>query len=182
MARLYVSAHEDDDLVFMSPSLMNDLASGVGVWTVYVTAGDAGLGKGYWRGREEGERAAYSAMGASSWSEETMHVSGRRIASSASADGRVRLVFLRLPDGGRLSREQAPSKALERMWGGEEVEAVDGSNLYTRDGLVAILAGIIRLTGADVVSTHDPEGWVAGCDHIDPLYEGWLKRSYLRVS
>jgi len=172
MARLYVSAHEDDDLVFMSPSLMDDLASGVGVWTVYVTAGDAGLGESYWRGGGGGERAAYSAMGASGWREETMHASGRRIASSVSADGRVRLVFLRLPDGGRLSREQAPSKALERMWGGEEVEAVDGSNLYTREGLVAILAGIIRLAGADAVSTHDPEGWVAGCDHIDHLYTG----------
>ena len=29
MARLYISAHEDNDLVFMSPSLMDDLASGV---------------------------------------------------------------------------------------------------------------------------------------------------------
>ncbi|MGD0803647.1 MAG: PIG-L family deacetylase [Candidatus Bathyarchaeia archaeon] len=44
MAHLYVSAHQDDDLIFMSPCLMEDLASGVGVWTVYVMAGDAGLG------------------------------------------------------------------------------------------------------------------------------------------
>ena len=31
---------------------------------------------------------------------------------------------------------------------------------------------MIRLAEADVVSTHDPEGWVAGCDHIDHLYAG----------
>ena len=54
MAYVYFSAHQDDDLIFMSPSLLNDVASGVGVWTVYLTAGDAGLGEDYWRGREEG--------------------------------------------------------------------------------------------------------------------------------
>ena len=172
MVRLYFSAHQDDDLIFMSPCLMEDIASGVGVWTVYVTAGDAGLGEGYWRGREEGERAAYSAMGAPGWRDEALHVAGRWISSSLSTDGSVRLVFLRLPDGGRLDREEAPSRALERLWGGEEVEAVDGSGVYTREGLITALTGIIRLAGADVVSTHDPDDWVAGCDHIDHLYTG----------
>ena len=172
MARLYVSAHQDDDLIFMSPCLMEDLASGVGVWTIYVTAGDAGLDEDYWRGREEGERAAYSAMGASGWRNEALHVDGRKIASSASADGKVRLVFLRLPDGGRLSKEETPSKALERMWDGGEVETIDASNHYTQEGLIKALLEVIRLAGADVVSTHDPDGWLAGCDHIDHLYTG----------
>jgi LmbE family N-acetylglucosaminyl deacetylase len=172
MVRLYVSAHQDDDLIFMSPCLMEDLTSGVGVWTVYVTAGDAGQGEVYWRGREGGERAAYSAMGTPAWRDETLRVAERDVAFSVSADGRVRLVFLRLPDGGCLSREQAPSRALDRMWGGEDVDTVDGSNKYTREGLITTLAEVIRLARADVVSTHDPEGWVAGCDHIDHLYTG----------
>jgi LmbE family N-acetylglucosaminyl deacetylase len=172
MARLYVSAHQDDDLIFMSPCLMEDIASGAGVWTVYVTAGDAGFGEVYWRRREEGERAAYSAMGASGWRGETLRLAGRDVTLSISADDRVRLVFLRLPDGGRLSKEEEPSKALERIWNGEKVEAVDHSNTYTRRGLITTLTEIIRLAGADVVSTHDPENWVAGCDHIDHIYTG----------
>ena len=83
MANIYFSAHQDDDLIFMSPSLMDDVASG-GVWTVYLTAGDAGLGEDYWRGREEGERAAYSAMGATGWREDALVVNGKNLASSVS--------------------------------------------------------------------------------------------------
>jgi len=172
MVRLYFSAHQDDDLIFMSPSLLDDVASGEGVWTVYFTAGAAGLGEDYWRGREEGERAAYSAMGATGWRDEPLNVSGRKLVSSASADGGSRLVFLRIPDGGRLSREEEPSRALERLWSGERVATVDGAGQYTREGLVAVLVGLIRLAEGDEVSTHDPTGWVAGCDHIDHLYAG----------
>jgi LmbE family N-acetylglucosaminyl deacetylase len=56
--------------------------------------------------------------------------------------------------------------------GGEEVDALDYSEKYTREGLITALAEIIRLADADVVSTHDPDGWIAGCDHIDHLYTG----------
>ena len=159
---------------------MEDIASGVGVWMVYLTAGDAGLGEVYWRGREEGERAAYSAMGAPMWKVETLRLAGGDIVSSVSSDGKVRLVFLRLPDGGRLSKDEAPSRALERMWGGEEVESIDGSTRYTREGLITALTDIIRLAGANIVSTHDPDGWVAGCDHIDHFYTGLFAREAAR--
>jgi len=70
----------------------------------------------YWREREEGERVAYSAMGSFGWRDETLHIAGRSIATSVSANGEVRLVFLRLPDGGCMSIERIPSKALERIW------------------------------------------------------------------
>ena len=81
MVRLYISAHEDDDLIFMSPCLSEDVASSEGVWTIYLTAGDAGLAdSGYWREREEGERAAYSAMGAPA--------GGRRLYASLGGESR----------------------------------------------------------------------------------------------
>jgi LmbE family N-acetylglucosaminyl deacetylase len=172
MARLYISAHQDDDLIFMNPNLMDDIASRLGVWTIYVTAGDAGIGEAYWRGREEGERAAYSAMGASGWRGETFRIAGKDLASSVSADGMVTLIFLRLPDGGRLSKEEEPSKALERMWYGEKIETVDNSNTYTRESLISVLTKIIGFAKTNTVSTHDPDGWVAGCDHIDHIYTG----------
>jgi LmbE family N-acetylglucosaminyl deacetylase len=173
MARLYISAHQDDDLIFMSPCLSEDVASGEGVWTIYLTAGDAGIADAsYWRGREDGERAAYSVMGALGWKDEVMRVAKREIASSVSADGKTRLVFLRIPDGGSLSNEQARSKALERIWEGAEVGTIDGAHKYTSEELLKTLIEINRLAEADLVSTHDPDGWVAGCDHLDHLYTG----------
>ena len=159
---------------------MEDIASGVGVWTVYVTAGDAGLGEVYWRGREEGERGAYSAMGAPVWKMESLRLAGGDVTSSVSSDGRVRLVFLRLPDGGSLSKDEAPSRALQRMWGGEVIESIDGSIRYTRERLITALADIISLSGANIVSTHDSDGWVAGCDHIDHFYTGLFAREAAR--
>ena len=157
------------DLIFMSPSLMDDLASG-SVWTIYLTAGDAGLGEDYWRGREEGERAAYSAMGTTSWSEDALVVNGKRLASSVSRN--ARLMFIHLPDGGRLDPKEVPVKALERIWNGEELATVDGANRFDREALIAMLSELIRTAGGGLVSTHDPTGWTAGCDHIDHLYTG----------
>jgi len=174
VVHVYFSAHQDDDLIFMSPNLLDDVASGVGVWTVYLTAGDAGLSERYWRGREEGERAAYSAMGAAGWRDEPLKASGKRIASSVSADGKVRLVFLRLPDGGRLDPKKVPVRALERVWDGEELATVDGATRYKRRSLTSTLVRLIHLSGGDVVYTHDPAGWTAGCDHIDHLYTGFF--------
>ncbi len=171
MANIYISAHQDDDLIFMSPSLMDDLASG-GVWTIYLTAGDAGLGEDYWRGREEGERAAYSAMGTTSWSEDALVVNGKRLASSVSSN--ARLMFIHLPDGGRLDPKEVPVKALERIWNGEELATVDGANRFDREALIATLSELIRMAGGGLVSTHDPTGWTAGCDHIDHLYTGFF--------
>jgi len=174
VVHVYFSAHQDDDLIFMSPSLLDDVASGGGVGTVYLTAGDAGLGEGYWRGREAGERAAYSAMGASGWRDEVIRASGKKIASFVSADGGVRLVFLRLPDGGRLNPGKVPVKALERIWCGEELDTVDAANRYTRRSLTSTLVRLIKLAHGDGVYTHDAWGWLAGCDHIDHLYTGFF--------
>ena len=49
---LVVVAHEDDDLLFMNPDVQHDLAAGVCVTTVFLTAGDDGQSSDYWLGRE----------------------------------------------------------------------------------------------------------------------------------
>ena len=46
-AVLDIVAHEDDDLLFLSPDVLHDIAAGRCVQTVFVTAGDANLGMGY---------------------------------------------------------------------------------------------------------------------------------------
>src|SRR5258705_13224217 len=59
---MYIAAHEDDTLLFQSPSILQDIQSGRCVRTVFLTAGDAGLDQSYWEAREEGAEAAYAQM------------------------------------------------------------------------------------------------------------------------
>ena len=75
---MYIVAHQDDDLLFQSPGLLEDIAAGDCVRTVFVTAGDAGLGTSYWHAREEGSRAAYAEMAgvANAWTNSEPVVAG----------------------------------------------------------------------------------------------------------
>ena len=61
-SRMNVVAHEDDDILFMNPPTSLDVAAGRCLTTVYLTAGDDGLGASYWHGREDGAMAAYATM------------------------------------------------------------------------------------------------------------------------
>ena len=40
---LQIIAHQDDDLYFMTPAVARGIESGEASWSVYITAGDAGL-------------------------------------------------------------------------------------------------------------------------------------------
>lgn len=175
MSHIHVSAHEDDNLIFMSPSLAEDLRR-LRVTTVYITAGDAENPRAsYWRGREEGIKAAYSVMlGGARWELFSYEAAGREIAGFSAVGGKVRLLFLRVPDGSSLVKGLPPSKALQRLWDGEveEVGSLDGANTYSRQGLIQTLATIMGKEEAEVVSIHDPEFGPTGCDHIDHYYSG----------
>lgn len=99
---LNIVAHEDDDLLFLSPDLLNDIKSDRCVMTVFLTAGDANLGSSYWKSREEGVKAAYAQMAgqSNSWRESSIQVNNRSVASFIlRSDSTVTLVFMRLPDG-----------------------------------------------------------------------------------
>lgn len=184
MSHIYVSAHEDDDLIFMSPSLAEDLRR-LRVTTVYITAGDAGNPRAsYWRGREEGIKAAYSVMlGGARWEPFSYEAAGREIAGFSATGGRVRLLFLRVPDGSSLVKGVPPSRALQRLWDGEveEVVSLDGANTFSRQQLIQILATIMGKEEAEVVSIHDPEFGSTGCDHIDHYYSGVFAQEAQRL-
>ena len=74
-------AHEDDDLFFQSPNLLNEITAGTCLRTVYALAGDAGDDSTYWMDREAGVRAAYAQMmGVSnSWSRSDAGIPGHPI-------------------------------------------------------------------------------------------------------
>lgn len=103
MPVLNVAAHQDDDLYFMSPDVLHDVASGDARGTIYLTAGDAGGGWGtYAQGRESGAKAAWAQMmgiGSPVWTTSTVTLAGKTVATSTLGGTSIRLVFLRLLDG-----------------------------------------------------------------------------------
>ena len=78
---LTIVAHEDDDLIFISPDLLHAIKAGATVRTVYVTAGDDGMSASYWMARERGPMAAYALMAgtANSWTQSDAGVPGHPI-------------------------------------------------------------------------------------------------------
>ena len=143
---LYIVAHEDDDLLFMNPDIHNSIRAGNKVRVVYVTAGDASgviVNESYWRGREDGSRAAYAAMAArpvSDWVMGTPMIGGRHLQVNTLNGTNVSLVFLRLPD--------SVSPTFFPICGPKEdgtftltsfVDVNEVANTYTKSQLITIL-------------------------------------------
>jgi len=76
-----VVAHQDDDLLFQNPMILQRVKAGGCLRTVYVTAGDAGEDGSYWGDREDGVLAAYAQMlGVSdNWTSGSAGISGHPI-------------------------------------------------------------------------------------------------------
>lgn len=175
-----IVAHEDDDLLFLSPDLLHDVQSGRCVRTVYLTAGDAGNGRFYWLNRQRGSEAAYSTMLGSHavWDQQTVALARGEYATVANPRGndKISLIFLNLPDGG-LQGEGFPSSGfanLEKLQAGTipTLAAVDGQSTYTSQQLVDALSMLMDTyapatirTQADVPSAQYP-------DHSDHITTG----------
>lgn len=101
-ATLNIVAHEDDDLLFMSPDLLHAIQSGRCVRTIFVTAGDNGENASYWQTREQGPLAAYAQMAgvANAWTQTDAGISGHPIAVfTLTAKPNISLAYMQLPDG-----------------------------------------------------------------------------------
>jgi LmbE family N-acetylglucosaminyl deacetylase len=178
---LNVVAHPDDDLLFLSPDLLNSVRSGAAVRTAYLTAGDDGRPEAYWRGRERGIRAAYARMAGVS---DAWHEVGSGLpaltAVALDAAPKVCLMFFRLPDGGHghgFARHGHSS--LPQLWLGEQgaINAVDGSAHYTRATLVDALAALVRRLRPQQVRTQDFHGHFGDSDHRDHHAVAFLARA-----
>ena len=104
---LFLVAHEDDDLLFMNPDVLASIRNGQFVRTIYFTAGngvnttDPVINEDYWRGREEGIKAAYAftANVSNSWTLSNPIIGGKQVyLYTLNGNTKVSLVFLRLPD------------------------------------------------------------------------------------
>ena len=157
-----VVAHTDDDLLFLSPDLLHDIQAGRCVRTVYLTAGDAGRGEGYWLGREDGIRAAYAHMAgaADQWTLGSVVVAEQQVLmATLDEDPGISLVFLRLPDGNRTGggTPATEHQSLMRLWDGTipELRTIDGSARYTAEALTRTLTALLLDATPPTVRTLD---------------------------
>lgn len=169
---LYVVAHQDDDLLFMQPELLESVQRGTALTTVYITAGSVDLVEAELR--YDGLRSAYgAAAGANDWRCGWIEIEGHIAEHCRHAEQPISLVFLGYPDGGK---EGEQPTSLLRLWEG----TIDSASTiaarpasYQREDLIATLTRIIRETNPatirtlEVASTH-------GRDHADHMIAGAL--------
>jgi LmbE family N-acetylglucosaminyl deacetylase len=160
---LIVVAHQDDDILFMNPDIWNDIKAGREVETVYTTAGDRHQPDNYWLAREAGVKAAYAYMAnvTDDWVEEKLDLDGHRIVRFIlKQNPKIRLVFLRLPDGIDIRRWQI---TLKTIWQYDQViiYSKDHQNMYRKDDLVQVLRDLMEDFQPDAIQ------YVYPGDHVD---------------
>lgn len=160
-----IVAHEDDDLLFQSPDLLQDLSKDSCVRTVYVTAGDAGANKLYWLDRERGSQAAYSNMlndTGNIWIDRVVKLGDGQFATVTNPRGnrKVSLTFLRLPDGNMHGQGFRGSnhESLNRLENGyiQNIHSVDGQSTYNHDSLIKTLTRLMDIYQPTEVRTLAP--------------------------
>lgn len=169
---LVVVAHQDDDLLFMQPDVIEAVRAGHGVTNVYVTAGNGTGGVEKSDKRYDGLRAAYgAAAGANDWVCGFVEIAGHTAEHCRLPDKNVSLVFLGYPDGGK---EGEHATSLLHLFEGSttNVETIAReTTVYDRDSLIETVAQIMRITQPahvhtlEVAATH-------GRDHSDHMLVG----------
>lgn len=171
---LVVVAHQDDDLLFMQPDVIEAVRAGKGVTNVYVTAGNGTGGVDKADIRYEGLRSAYgTAAGSNDWQCGFIEIAGHTAQHCRLPDKNVSLVFLGYPDGGK--EGEHPTSLLHLFEGSTtNVETIAREPaIYDRDSLIETVAQIMRLTQPahvhtlEVAATH-------GRDHSDHMLVGAL--------
>lgn len=188
MTILNVVAHEDDDLLFLSPDLLHLIQAGHNIATIFVSAGDAGQRASYWRGREAGARTAYAQMCgvANSWMQTDAGIAEHAIpVFTLTERPSISLAFLRLPDG-NLDGSGFPStnhESLQKLWTDQipTISALDGSSSYTKASLTSTLISLIRSFQPDLVNMQDYVDHYGDGDHSDHHSVAYFVQSALET-
>jgi LmbE family N-acetylglucosaminyl deacetylase len=169
---LNIVAHQDDDLLFLSPDLLHAIQSGRTVRTIFLTAGDAG--SDLWQTREAGVQAAYAQMCgvANSWTQTDADLAEHAIPVFLLADyPSVSVAFMRLPDGNFNGAGFASTtyQSLQRLWMGaiSSIETIDGSSNYSKATLISTLTSLMASFQPDEIHTQDYVGTYGDGDHSD---------------
>lgn len=184
-----IVAHQDDDLLFINPDTVHDLEAGHCMRTIYVTAGDAGLGDLYWLQRERGSQGAYSDMlGSNSvWVQRIVKLAERQFVTVANPRGnsKVALIFIRLPDGNLNGQgfKASEHESLERLEAGKirQMHSVDGQSMYDSAQLTLALTTLMRVYQPTEIRTQAPQNLShVYPDHSDHMVVGrYAHKAYL---
>ncbi len=171
---LNIVAHEDDDLLFLSPDLLHAIQSGRCVRTIFVTAGDNGESASYWQTRELGPQAAYAQMAgvANVWTQTDAGISGHPIAVfTLNGKPNISVAYMQLPDGnidgsGFTSTGNA---SLQDLWTGtiSTINTIDSSSSYTKATFTSTLTSLMTAYQPDQINTQDYVGSYGDGDHSD---------------
>lgn len=183
-----IVAHQDDDLLFMNPAILQAMHKQRCQRTVYLTAGDAGYGRFYWLGRERGSEAAYDYMdgpGNDIWVSRVVKLSDNAYATVANPRGnsKLSLIFLHLPDGdiGGSGFKDSGYVSLRKLDDGriKTIGSVDGQSSYTARQLVVALKQLMEIYEPTLVRTQANYIGKKYPDHSDHLAVGsFAKRAF----
>ncbi|WP_433188125.1 PIG-L family deacetylase [Actinoallomurus sp. CA-150999] len=172
---LQIVAHEDDDLLFMTPDLSESLRAGSPHLTVYLSAGESKAGvppdthdvNAYVAERETGLRTAYALMLGvrDRWRQETLTAGSMRLQSYTLVDRPdIRLVFMLVPDG-RDPRASLSWHTLGKLWSAADhpelcgwTQAPEGSpyrRCLTREDILTALTDLMQSFRPTVVRSQD---------------------------
>jgi hypothetical protein len=170
---LNIVAHQDDDTLFLNPTIINDLRKDPTrrLRTLYLTEGDATYDcPDYVKGREEGDMAAYAEMLAvsNSWTEVTptpyfvVNGSKKYMRVITLDKTNVSLAFLGIGNRGDKPPLEGGTNYLEALWTGSAPTittlTLDGRsavNTYTRAELIQTLQMIMADFRAAQINTLD---------------------------
>ncbi|GAA6033581.1 hypothetical protein JCM8097_001467 [Rhodosporidiobolus ruineniae] len=171
-----VSAHQDDDLLFMSPDLLGDFSSNSCLTSLYLTAGDAGAGLAYAESREEGSAAAFAHMAASNntWTSFEAVFGGQNVLVQTLVEKpNVQRVMFRLPDGQVGGEGDAATgyQSLRRLYFGDipTISSIDGEASFTLSALRDALGQILAARQPTTIRTLDHLSDYDAGDHSDHL-------------
>ncbi len=175
-----IVAHQDDDLLFLSPDVIHDIDAKHCVRTIYITAGDAGNGQAYWLGREQGSEAAYSSMLGTHdlWIQRIVALSDHQYITVANPKGnpRISLIFMHLPDGNLRGQGFRPTgnESLQRLEQGqvERLHSVDDQSVYTSKELMQGLSDLMSIYRPTEIHTQSSIYGHVYPDHSDHMAAG----------
>ncbi|KAF9887695.1 hypothetical protein FE257_009648 [Aspergillus nanangensis] len=180
---LNIVAHQDDDLLFLNPSIQHAIQSGLPTRTLFLTAGDAGQDPSYWNSRQSGSLTAYAQMAnaANEWIVSDAGIANVPIPIyTLKHNPSISLGYLHLPDGGMDGNgyESTHYTSLQKLWEGRigSIATVEGTGasttVYTKAKLVSVLRELINGFAPERVNTLDFVGGFGGGDHPDHYATG----------
>jgi LmbE family N-acetylglucosaminyl deacetylase len=187
-----IVAHQDDDLLFLSPDLLHDTRSDKCVRTIYLTAGDAGRDQFYWLSREQGSESAYSYMTLVSddvWTQRIVKLADQEYATIATPKNnpKVSLIFMHLPDGNfdGSGFKSSKNESIAKLAAGKikSIESVDAQSSYTSVQLTTALTSLVSYYKPVAIRTQSAQVVLKGSpyyDHSDHVATGMYAESAYR--